>query len=149
MGFTRQNGAPFAVIPAMPNELIVGAVQPLTGSTERPVDSRAEPYPTPTAPTPSEAPQLFVNPTLTFDSRLGLLVIQFHDESGNVSTSIPSQRQLEAYRLHQQPLPGQQPATPHVTSSDVQVPSVDPIGADTPAANGATETAATSHSVTS
>ncbi len=38
------------------------------------------------------------NPSLRLDPALGLVVIEFRDESGDVSRSIPSVRQLEAYR---------------------------------------------------
>lgn len=38
------------------------------------------------------------NPTLRLDSALGLVVIEFRDESGAVTHSIPSAHQLEAYR---------------------------------------------------
>jgi len=97
--------------------MTVGAIQPISGSAEKAADPKAEAYPTPQlSSSSSDTAQLFVNPTLKFDSTLGLLVIEFKDSSGNVSTSIPSQRQLDAYRLYQQPLPGQsQPAAPTVT----------------------------------
>ena len=51
--------------------------------------------------------QLFANPSFRFDPSVGLVVIEFHDDAGNVENSIPSQRQLAAYRTHQQTLPGQ------------------------------------------
>ena len=42
------------------------------------------------------------NPQLRLDAALGLVVIEFRDESGTVTTSIPSQRQLDAYRMWEQ-----------------------------------------------
>jgi hypothetical protein len=37
------------------------------------------------------------NPSLHLDPALGLVVIEFRDEAGHVTGSIPSQRQIEAY----------------------------------------------------
>lgn len=42
------------------------------------------------------------NPTLELDAVLGLVVIQFRNDSGAVTNSIPSQQQLDAYRLWQE-----------------------------------------------
>jgi hypothetical protein len=59
---------------------------------------------------------LFVNPSYRFDPTVGLEVIEFHDNSGTVSNTIPSARQLQAYRDHQATPPGEQasqtPSTP-------------------------------------
>jgi len=38
------------------------------------------------------------NPSLRLDPALGLVVLEFHSDSGAVTTSIPSERQLEAYQ---------------------------------------------------
>jgi hypothetical protein len=61
---------------------------------------------------PSAAPAakpvpLFVNPSFEFDPTVGLVVIDFHNNSGAVTDSIPSQRQLEAYRTHRESPPGE------------------------------------------
>jgi hypothetical protein len=56
---------------------------------------------------PVSAPLLVANPTLRFDVASGLVVIEFHDEAGDVTTSVPTLRQLEAYRVHSQPSPSQ------------------------------------------
>ena len=61
------------------------------------------------APAPKPVP-LFVNPSFKFDSTVGLVVIDFHDETGRVTNSIPSQQQLDAYRSHRATLPGEGPA---------------------------------------
>jgi hypothetical protein len=45
----------------------------------------------------SAAPPI-LNPTLRLDAVLGLVVIEFRNQSGAVTTSIPSQRQLQAYQ---------------------------------------------------
>jgi hypothetical protein len=52
---------------------------------------------------------LFVNPSFQFDSTVGLVVIEFHDAQGTVNNSIPSQRQLDAYRSHRALPPGEEP----------------------------------------
>jgi hypothetical protein len=127
----------------MPNELIVGAVQPPTGSAEKATDPKSAAFTAPQASGSTESPQLFVNPTLKFDSTLGLLVIEFRDQSGNVSTSIPSQRQLDAYRLHQQPLPGQKPATPHRTAPETPATTATPTTTVTPPTGSATPSSST------
>lgn len=46
--------------------------------------------------------RLYVNPDYQFEPTLGLVVMEFHDASGNVTSSIPSQRQLDAYRTQLQ-----------------------------------------------
>jgi hypothetical protein len=56
----------------------------------------------------SKPVQLFVNPSFRFDPSVGLVVIEFHNDIGKVENSIPSQRQLAAYRNHQAALPGEQ-----------------------------------------
>jgi len=38
------------------------------------------------------------NPSYVLDLGLGLVVLQYHDPTGNVTSSIPSERQLQAYR---------------------------------------------------
>jgi hypothetical protein len=38
------------------------------------------------------------NPTVRLDGALGIVVIEFRDAAGAVTTSIPTQQQLEAYR---------------------------------------------------
>ena len=50
---------------------------------------------------------LYVNPDFKFDPSIGVVVIEFHNDTGQLTNSIPNQRQLDAYRLHQTPLPGQ------------------------------------------
>lgn len=40
------------------------------------------------------------NPSLVLDPTLGLVVIEFHNNAGAVVNSIPSARQLEAYRMN-------------------------------------------------
>ena len=54
------------------------------------------------ATTTGKPARLYVNPDYQFDPTLGLVVMEFHDASGNLTNSIPSQRQLDAYRTQMQ-----------------------------------------------
>jgi hypothetical protein len=47
---------------------------------------------------PASVPMPIPNPTLRFDPLLGLVVIEFYSTAGAVTTSVPSQRQLEEYQ---------------------------------------------------
>lgn len=68
---------------------------------------------------PAPTPVMMANPTLRFDVASGLVVIEYHDSAGDVTTSIPTLRQLEAYRVWGQPSQGQAaPAGPaHAAAS--------------------------------
>jgi hypothetical protein len=93
----------------MSNQLSVQAGRSLLGSgistaPARPAAS-VQQQATPAKPVP-----LFVNPSFRFDVGVSLVVIEFHDNSGAVSNSIPSQKQLSAYRKHQATPPGAQQA---------------------------------------
>jgi hypothetical protein len=92
----------------MSNPLSIQAALPIRGSGDSTAPSRSA--------APAEAPAakpvpLFVNPSFKFDPTVGLVVIDFHNDSGAVTDSIPSQRQLEAYRTHRETPPGE-PAPP-------------------------------------
>ena len=86
----------------MPNEISIKAVAAVSGAN----DISAEPHTTsPRVPgqvlaAPGAGP--IPNPQLRLDPALGLVVIEFRDDAGTVTTSIPSQRQLEAYRMWEQ-----------------------------------------------
>ena len=90
----------------MSNPLSIQASQASLGSAapSRIDDVAAQATAMPTAkPVP-----LFVNPSFQFDPTVGIVVIDFHNDTGAVTNSIPSQRQLEAYRTHREALPGEQ-----------------------------------------
>jgi hypothetical protein len=89
----------------MSNQLSIQAGQATFGSG---APARGgTPAQTPATPAAKPVP-LFVNPSFQFDPTIGIVVIDFHDNAGKVTNSIPSQRQLEAYRAHREALPGQQ-----------------------------------------
>ena len=96
-----------AVTGAMPNDLTIPAVALPASRGDAPGSAKAESSAA-APPTPVRAPaQPFVNPGLRLDPALGLVVIEFRDRAGAITGSIPSERQIQAYRLHQQPPPGQ------------------------------------------
>jgi hypothetical protein len=69
----------------------------------------------------SAAPPI-TNPTLRLDAALGLVVIEFRNQGGGITTSIPSQRQLQAYQRWQTTRLGPAPdweANQH-TARDIQ-----------------------------
>jgi hypothetical protein len=88
----------------MSNQLSIQSTPSDTAALSRGI----APAPTLTAPTAKPVP-LFVNPSFQFDPTVGLVVIEFHNDKGTLTNSIPSQRQLEAYRTHRDTLPGEQP----------------------------------------
>jgi hypothetical protein len=98
----------------MSNPLSIQAGLPIAGSGAPSTGSA--PTQAPAAPVVKPV-QLFVNPSYQFDPTVGLVVIEFHDNSGAVSNSIPSQRQLEAYRTGQEIPPTEQPPPkPHAVN---------------------------------
>ena len=79
---------------------------------------------------PAPAASLIINPTLRLEPALGLVVIEFRNDSGAITTSIPSERQIEAYQRWEQTRLGPAPtehgvprvAAPATTASEVHVP---------------------------
>jgi hypothetical protein len=93
----------------MSNHLSIQAALPIHG-TGAPVRSNASAAPQAAAAAAQPA-QVFVNPAFRFDPSVGMVVIEFHDDSGKMTNSIPTERQLQAYRTHQE-TPGEQAAPP-------------------------------------
>jgi hypothetical protein len=81
----------------MPNDISVQAVALARAGSDSTAAAQME---VPAAPVPQAAPvqSPIINPTLRLDTALGLVVIEFRNDSGTVTTSIPSERQLEAYQ---------------------------------------------------
>lgn len=86
----------------MPNELSVKAVSATSGGGENPAEPSVEPATPPAHAPPVQPASPMPNPQLRLDPALGLLVIEFRDTSGAVRASIPTQRQLNAYRMWEQ-----------------------------------------------
>ncbi|MSP03402.1 MAG: hypothetical protein EXR07_20530 [Acetobacteraceae bacterium] len=87
----------------MSNELSIQAIPHLLGAGDNTAAHR-NPAPAPVvAPVAPDAKpvKFFVNPDFRFDAAAGLAVIEFRDNAGKVTDSIPNQRQLDAYRTHQ------------------------------------------------
>lgn len=67
----------------------------------------AAPERTPALPTPGEratsglvAPGIpMLNPRMRIDTELNLVVLEFRDDAGEVRQSLPSPREIDAYRL--------------------------------------------------
>ncbi|HUN43499.1 MAG TPA: hypothetical protein VMU81_24655 [Acetobacteraceae bacterium] len=91
----------------MPTDLSVQAVGPVLGSSENPAQPKPETFTPPAQAPPQSPPVVIANPTLRFDAASGLVVIEYRDANGDVTTSIPTLRQIEAYRQWSRPLPGQ------------------------------------------
>jgi len=87
----------------MPHDLPVTAIAaPVTTGQVHP---QGEPV-SPPAPAPGPQGHALPNPSLRLDSGLGMVVLEFRDDKGDVTGSIPSQRVLDAYRSHATPVPG-------------------------------------------
>jgi hypothetical protein len=113
----------------MPNDL---AVQPLTAvraNTEIGSEAKAPVNLPPLQPEPTTNLSPITNPSLRLDPALGIVVLEFHNDAGAVTTSVPSQRQLQAYQkwdvTHFGPTPIglQKPPTPTLAK-----PTVEPKG---------------------
>lgn len=58
---------------------------------------------------PARLPQapILSNPAVRLDARTSMVVLEFYDSAGDVRVKIPSERELRAYQLGQDPrLPG-------------------------------------------
>ena len=84
----------------MPNDLSIPAVaQPNPGSSaaapSKPAVAAAPVEQT--TPTATDAP----NPTMALNAALGLVVIEFRNNAGAITNSIPTVQQMQAYQLWQ------------------------------------------------
>jgi hypothetical protein len=91
----------------MSNDLSIQAKLPILGSGDLAAPPRGNSA-KPVATTPEAKPvKLYVNPAMVFDPTVGMVVMEFHDDTGALTNSVPTQRQLAAYRTHQEAPPGQ------------------------------------------
>jgi hypothetical protein len=103
----------------MSNTLSIQANAPVLSSGGGSIAPSRASSASPTADTQKAKPvQLYANPTSSVDPTLGLVVLNFHDDTGKLINTMPSQRQLDAYRMNQATPPGQH-ASPadHVEAS--------------------------------
>jgi len=129
----------------MPSDLTVSAISaPASDNTPRNQSSLAparQPAPSPAAAAPDSP-----NPTLRLDPSLGIVVIEFRSNSGLVTNSIPSERQLAAY--HQHGMPPENPDTaaaataaatpgPTLAAGNTTTPPVAASSTTNPTANNA------------
>jgi hypothetical protein len=103
----------------MPNDL---AIQPLTSvrTGSAIVGEAKTANQPPPQPEPAANPSPTTNPSLRLDPALGIVVLEFRNDAGAVTTSVPSQRQLQAYQRWAQTHSGQTPrdgASPPDTST--------------------------------
>ncbi len=82
----------------MPNDLTIPAVAANSFGNNAAVRTKAAAVEPATVANPAPAPPLTVNPVIRLDQSLGLVVIEFRNASGAITTSIPSQQQLDAYQ---------------------------------------------------
>lgn len=79
----------------MPNDWTIAGVGPSSGPA---VADPPQAKPSATIE-PVGGGSALPNPTLRLDASLGIVVIEFRNNAGEVANSIPTQQQLEAYRL--------------------------------------------------
>lgn len=93
----------------MPAISPVPAASPVQKGSAAPVLPRDAEGPSTPAQAGAGAPPV-VNPSLRFDLKLGLVVVEFFDESGRVANSVPSPQKLRAYEAGLTGGPGLAPA---------------------------------------
>jgi len=92
------------------------------GSEAVPSEALVQTTPSPPHPIP--------NPTLELDPALGLVVIQFRNANGAITSSIPSQQQIDAYRLWQETKIGPRPNIEGGVATPTSASGADPNGGD-------------------
>lgn len=105
----------------MPNDFAVHATPSLIPAPAIPAasDLTGSDRGSPAAPTRAAEPPAEPsrpNPSLRLDGELGMVVMEFHSASGAVTASIPTERQLESYRIWERTGTGTAPV--HGRSSD-------------------------------
>jgi len=93
----------------MPATSPASAASPVQKGSAPPVRPREAEAAPPSALPGASAPPV-VNPTVRFDLKLGIVVVEFFDDAGEVANSIPSPQKLKAYAAVMTNGPGQAPA---------------------------------------
>lgn len=124
----------------MPSDLVLRAVS----STEPPrATSRGTGQPTVAPAVPAVTAPVTPNPRLRLDGSLGMVVLEFRGSGGEVANTIPSPREIAAYRataMTDAPVPvGVQPrdsgtpeAAPEFVPAPKAAPAPPPAAASTP-----------------
>ena len=86
----------------MPNDFTVQAVTALRAARDSAGETKATGFEPAPQPEHEAAASPIPNPSLQLDPALGLVVIEFRNGSGAVTTSIPSERQMAAYQRWEQ-----------------------------------------------
>jgi hypothetical protein len=83
----------------MPNDLAIQSLTAVRTGAEIAGEAKtAASQPPPQQPEPAANSSPIANPSLRLDPVLGIVVLEFRNDAGAVTTSIPSQRQLQAYQ---------------------------------------------------
>jgi hypothetical protein len=96
------------------------AIQPFTAVRTNAAivgDVKAAASQAPPQPEQAANPSPIANPSLRLDPALGLVVLEFRNDAGAVTSSIPSQRQLQAYQRWDATHFGPAPAGARVTGA--------------------------------
>lgn len=78
----------------MPPDLAISPIAPPAPVSGKSAQPDAPPRPNPVAE------RVLPNPSLRLEPELGLVVIEFRNDTGTIEASYPSERQLAAYRAH-------------------------------------------------
>jgi len=105
----------------MPNDWTIAGVGPPAGP---PVADRPQAKSEATIE-PAGSASALPNPTLRLDASLGIVVIEFRNNAGEVANSIPTQQQLEMYRMRSE-APGNKPQTGESAATAKSAPAPAP-----------------------
>jgi hypothetical protein len=82
----------------MSNDIAIQSIAPARSADDAVSEVGTAPLqPSPAPQAVASAPPIS-NPSVRFDTTLGLVVIEFRNDSGAVTTQVPSQQQLDAYQ---------------------------------------------------
>ncbi len=116
----------------MSNDVTIQPIAPARTANDAVGEVSTAPPQAPLVPQPAaQSPPLY-NPSVRFDSTLGLVVIEFRNDSGSVTTQVPSQQQLDAYQRWNTTRLGPVPAgfhEPPTTAAAAPVAKVQPRAA--------------------
>jgi hypothetical protein len=82
----------------MSHDLAIQSLTAVRTNAEIVGEVRAATSQPPPQPQQAATPSPIANPSLRLDPALGIVVLEFRNDAGAVTTSIPSQRQLQAYQ---------------------------------------------------